>query len=230
MTRIVTFIFMISVCYSCSLLHQNSRKEKQNCEKCEKYIELELAPQIEYCVEPKESYGDCDLDIEMLKQYGSCLLGMKRTNIEKLIGKHYQRVVKGRDDMGQVLNLKYDVDNQRLIEIREMVSVDNVNKSLDCFQCDSLYDKIGLTRKIKKNNLNIFIEDYRACFFGKTARFLTNELNLDNKKEDPNYHFSYIKKVVLNRDTHQLCFLFNPSYRLTDIYNYDTEFRKNYQY
>jgi len=210
---IVIFTLFISA-VGCASLNNGNYTIK--CDECIDYIRKELAPQIENCIRLSDSYDACKFDIERINKFGSCLLGMKKNEIEDLIGNYYWRHVKNRDDMGKVINLIYYEGNQRLVGIREIIP-SNLNKSVTCLDCSMIYGKIRTKSRIKKMSFEEFHERYKGCFYGKTSDFLVSKLNLQDKIKEGKYQHSYNKYVLLGRDTHYLNFLFYADHKMVDI-------------
>ncbi len=239
MTRFLSFLsFLIIVCCcSSSTASLNYANNKENCKVCDEYIYSTLKPQMELCgafQNPADGFKlkrheECKFDADLLREFSSCLFGIKRNELESIIGigpTYWYACECQENSMRFVLNLKYNASNNRLIEIDHVVDSVSIHKTISCLACEGLYERIKNDKPIKKKN---FEEFHEGCLYGKQPDYLANKLGLRGRIEEDNYHFSYNKEVQLGRDTHELNFLFYPGQRMVDISPADSVLnRKNY--
>jgi hypothetical protein len=196
-------------------------ENNKHCGECYDYIYKTLIPQLKTCGlevgEKLESFENCKFDNRAIKEYGSCILGMKKDNLEALIGDQYWYSIKGRAQASRVFDLKYNASNQRLIEINLLNDDVSINRTIPCFGCDDVYEKIRTKDKLKKMSFAEFHERYKGCFYGKQPNYLALKIDLEDKIAEDNYHFSYNKEIFLGKESHQLNFLFYPGGRMVDI-------------
>ena len=235
MNKVLFYIlFLISTCTCVSPNRVNDKLDVyEQCKECDEYIHYKLIPQMKTCVlglgEKLDSLEDCKFNRAEMKKYASCLLGMKRDSLVKLIGSQYWYSVKGRAQASSVFDLKYNDNNQRLIEIDLLNDESSINATVGCLECDNTYKKIKRGEQFNEINYQQFVGRNKGCFYGKTPPYLVSKLGLEEKIEEDNYHFSYNKEVLLGRDRHELNFLFYPGQRMVDISPADSVLnRKNY--
>ena len=190
------------------------------CKECNDYIIKILKPQLANCgsfekKRPKflESVEECNFDSKKFRTHFSCLAGKKKSLVDSILGEgpYYSYSCNCPSQHNTVIYLELFYSKHNRLYGSSLVS-NPTNEFVSCLECESLYEKIALGKRIKLRNLHKLIELHGGCFYGKTLDFLLNKLNISKAIviED---NFQYKFQVELNtiETKSRYSFVFTPS-------------------